>query len=62
WSNNAVIPYFGFSYGNFQVGLSYDVTISKLNEAPKRMHTFELCLIFRGGSANSDGVIPAPWK
>jgi type IX secretion system PorP/SprF family membrane protein len=61
WSNNAVIPYVGFTYGKFQVGLTYDVTISKLNEAPKRFHTFELCLILRG-SGKSDGVIPSPWK
>lgn len=63
WSNNAVIPYVGFTYGNFQVGLSYDITISKLKEAPKRYQTFELSLIFRGGNGESDkSVIPAPWK
>jgi type IX secretion system PorP/SprF family membrane protein len=62
WSNNAVIPYAGFSYGNFQVGLTYDITISKLKEAPKRVQTFELCLILRGGSKVSNGVIPSPWK
>ena len=62
WSNNAVIPYIGFGYGNFQVGLSYDVTISQLNEAPKRAQTFELSLILRGGSAKAFGYIPSPWK
>jgi type IX secretion system PorP/SprF family membrane protein len=63
WSNNAVIPYVGFTYGNFQVGMTYDVTISKLKEAPKRAHTFEVSLIFRGGSNDGDkSVIPAPWK
>lgn len=61
WSNNAVIPYFGFSYGNFQVGLTYDITISKLKETPKRAQTFELCLILRG-NGKPDGVIPSPWK
>jgi hypothetical protein len=28
WSKNAVIPYVGLVYKNFQVGVSYDVTIS----------------------------------
>jgi type IX secretion system PorP/SprF family membrane protein len=62
WSNNAVIPYLGFSYGNFQVGLTYDITISKLKETPKKAQTFELCLIFRGNNDKSNGVIPSPWK
>lgn len=61
WSDNAVIPYLGFRYENFQIGLSYDMTVSKLNEAPKRSHTFELCLILKG-SGQRTGVIPAPWK
>ena len=61
WSNNAVIPYFGFSYGNFQIGLTYDITISTLTQAAQRPHTFELCLILRG-EGKPDGVIPAPWK
>jgi type IX secretion system PorP/SprF family membrane protein len=62
WSSNAVIPYIGFSYGYFQIGLTYDITISKLNEAAKRANTFELSMILRGGSSKSNGVIPAPWK
>ena len=61
WSNNALIPYVGFSYGNYQIGLTYDMNISKLSLAAKRAQTFELCFILRGGS-KPDGVIPAPWK
>ncbi|MEO7983830.1 MAG: PorP/SprF family type IX secretion system membrane protein [Bacteroidota bacterium] len=61
WSDNAVIPYFGISYGKFQIGMTYDITISTLNEAVKRANTFELCLILRGNGRTS-GVIPAPWK
>jgi type IX secretion system PorP/SprF family membrane protein len=61
WSANAVIPYIGLGYGNFQVGLSYDFTISKLNEAAKRSNTFEFSLVLKGGNKNN-GVIPAPWK
>jgi type IX secretion system PorP/SprF family membrane protein len=62
WSNNALIPYIGFGYGNFQVGLTYDITISTLNAAAQRANTFELSLIFRGGSKPVGGIIPAPWK
>jgi type IX secretion system PorP/SprF family membrane protein len=62
WSNNAVIPYVGLTYGNFQFGLTYDMTISKLNEAARRSNTFELCFILRGGSTKNNGVIPSPWK
>ncbi|HLG41166.1 MAG TPA: type IX secretion system membrane protein PorP/SprF, partial [Chitinophagaceae bacterium] len=61
WSNNAVIPYVGFSYANYQIGLTYDITISQLAQAARRAHTFELCLVFRADS-KSDGVIPAPWR
>ncbi|MFI5139642.1 MAG: PorP/SprF family type IX secretion system membrane protein [Sphingobacteriales bacterium] len=62
WSNNAVIPYVGFSYENYQVGLTYDMNVSKLSAAARRAQTFELCLIIRGGEKPSSGVIPAPWK
>ena len=61
WSNNAVIPYVGFAYGNFQIGITYDITISKLNDAPKRPQTFELSLVVRQ-KGKSTGVIPSPWK
>ncbi len=61
WSDNALIPYLGISYGNFQVGLSYDITTSTLTEAAKRANTFELSLILRGNGKTS-GVIPTPWK
>jgi hypothetical protein len=57
-----VIPYVGLTYGNFQSGLTYDMTISKLNEAARRSNTFELCFILRGGSTKNNGVIPSPWK
>ena len=62
WSNNAVIPYVGFAYGNFQIGLTYDITISELSQAPRRAHTFELSFILRGAGSSNSGVIPAPWK
>ena len=61
WSKNAVIPYIGFAYKDFQLGLSYDVTISKLDKASIKPKTFELSLIFRGIKEPTQ-IIPCPWK
>jgi type IX secretion system PorP/SprF family membrane protein len=63
WSKNALVPYVGFTYGNFQAGFSYDIAISKLNDAPVRPRTWELSLIIRGAkNTEPSGVIPCPWK
>ena len=61
WSKNAVIPYIGFAYKDFQLGLSYDLTISKLDKATIKPKTFELSLIFRGIKEPTQ-IIPCPWK
>ena len=61
WSKNALIPYVGFVYKDLQIGLSYDVTISKLAQAQRKPSSFEVSLIFRGVKKPS-GVIPCPWK
>ncbi len=61
WSKNAVIPYAGFVYKDLQVGLSYDITTSKLNQAPRRPNSWEVSFILRGTKKPS-GVIPCPWK
>jgi type IX secretion system PorP/SprF family membrane protein len=61
WSNNAVIPYFGLVYKQFQFGLSYDVTVSKLASASEKPKTFELSIIIRGDD-RPKGVIPCFWK
>jgi len=61
WSKNAIIPYVGFAYKDFQLGLSYDVTISKLSQASIKPKTFELSLIFRGTKEPTQ-IIPCPWK
>ncbi len=61
WSNNALIPYGGLVYKNFQLGLSYDITMSKLNRAANKPNTIELSLIMRGSKAPSK-IIPCPWK
>jgi type IX secretion system PorP/SprF family membrane protein len=61
WSSNAVVPYLGLTYKNIQYGLSYDMTISRLNQAARRPNTAELSIIIRGKNAVS-GSIPCPWK
>ncbi|MBD0279671.1 MAG: PorP/SprF family type IX secretion system membrane protein, partial [Flavisolibacter sp.] len=61
WSKNAVVPYIGLSYKDFQFGLSYDMTISKLYQATRRPKTWELSMIVRGISRPT-GIIPCPWK
>lgn len=61
WSQNAIIPYVGLTYKDFQFGISYDITISKLNQATRRPSSWELSLILRG-SKKPSGVIPCPWK
>lgn len=61
WSKNAVIPYVGFAYKDFQFGISYDVTVSKLDQASIKPKTFELSLIYRGTRDATFGI-PCPWK
>ena len=61
WSRNALVPYLGLAYKNFQIGLSYDWTISKLKQAAPRPKTFEVTLILRG-IKEPNGLIHCPWK
>jgi hypothetical protein len=61
WSDNAIFPYVGLAYKNFQFGVSYDFTISKLNEATRKPNTWEVSLILRG-VRKYDKSIPCPWK
>ena len=46
---------------DYQFGVSYDVTTSKLKQANDKPNTYELSLIIRGRSKPSF-VIPCPWK
>jgi type IX secretion system PorP/SprF family membrane protein len=61
WSENAWIPYVGIAYKDFQFGLSFDLTTSKLVEAQRKPATCELSIIFRG-TKSPINVIPCPWK
>lgn len=61
WSANALIPYVGLTYKDFQVGVSYDITTSKLNQAARKPSSWEISIILRGTRKPTE-VIPCPWK
>ena len=61
WSENAIVPYVGLTYKKIQFGLSYDITISKLNQAARKPNTSEMSIILRG-KKKPTGVIPCPWN
>jgi type IX secretion system PorP/SprF family membrane protein len=61
WSKNAIIPYVGLTYKDYQFGFSYDVTTSKLSRAARKPSTWEFSLIIRG-KQKASGIIPCPWK
>ena len=61
WSKNAIVPYVGLTYKDVQFGVSYDLTVSKLNQATRKPNTFEVSIIIRGTKGPS-GIIPCPWK
>jgi type IX secretion system PorP/SprF family membrane protein len=61
WSKNAVIPYVGITYKDYQFGFSYDITTSKLNRAARKPDTWEVSIIIRG-KQKASGIIPCPWK
>ena len=48
WYRNrdAVIPYVGYIYNNFQFGLTYDVNISQLSTSVSRYRSFEVSMIY----------------
>jgi type IX secretion system PorP/SprF family membrane protein len=63
WSENCITPYLGFNYEDFQFGVTYDITVSKLNNAPRRANSFEISMILRGmNRENKPKGIPCPWK
>lgn len=43
---DAVYPYLGFSWDNIQVGLTYDIVISKQNLGPVNPQVFELSFVY----------------
>lgn len=61
WSNNAVVPYVGWVHNNLQIGVTYDLTISKLSQATRKPNTGEISVILRGKKKPS-GFIHCPWN
>ena len=61
WAENGFVPYLGLVYNNFQFGLSYDITTSKLSEAARKPSSVELSIILRGTTEGSKSI-PCPWK
>ena len=56
---DAVYPYLGLLSGYFQLGLTYDITISKQVQQALSPQSFELSLIIRKSKPIS-GIIPCP--
>ncbi|MDQ6609566.1 MAG: PorP/SprF family type IX secretion system membrane protein [Bacteroidota bacterium] len=61
WRENGFVPYAGLVINNFQFGLSYDITTSKLSQAARKPGSIELSLILRGSREPSKNI-PCPWK
>ena len=61
WSKNAVVPYVGYALNSLQIGITYDVTLSKLKSASPRPNTWEVCVIYRGIREPSR-LLYCPWK
>ena len=45
---DALYPYVGYAIKNFQVGLNYDITISKQNLGPSNPRSLELSFVYTG--------------
>jgi type IX secretion system PorP/SprF family membrane protein len=56
---DAIIPYVGLDYGNFSLGLTYDINISSLETASEARGGVEISLIYIAQKAGPKGV-PCP--
>lgn len=57
---DALIPYLGYQVKTFQVGLSYDVTISSVQTASQLKNGYELTLIYKAPD-NRELKVLIPW-
>jgi type IX secretion system PorP/SprF family membrane protein len=57
---DAIIPYVGLDYGNFNLGLTYDVNVSALKTASQSRGGIELSLIYIKKSSEGHRDIPCP--
>jgi len=60
-NNDAIYPYLGILTGNVQLGLSYDLSVSKQVQKTNLPSSFELSLIFRQSSKRFQSIV-CPWK
>ena len=61
--NDAAVPVVKLNYNNFEVGLSYDVNISKLTTASRGRGGYEMSLSYKGflsGYSSTHGLITCP--
>ena len=59
--NQALSPYIGLGYGIMQVGISYDINISKSKTDLGPLQTFEFSLVFRS-PVRIKSPVPCPWR
>ena len=59
--NQALSPYIGLGYGIMQVGISYDINISKSKTDLGPLQTFEFSLVFRS-PVRIKSPVPRPWR
>ena len=57
---DAVIPYVGYFYQGFQLGLSYDYTLSSLKTATQVRNAYELTLLFKASDKSTLKTL-IPW-
>jgi type IX secretion system PorP/SprF family membrane protein len=57
---DAVIPYVGLDYGDFNLGLTYDVNVSSLQTASQSRGGVEISLIYIKKSSDGHRAVPCP--
>jgi len=57
---DAVIPYIGLDYGNFNLGLTYDVNVSSLQTASQSRGGIEISLIYIKKASDGHKEVPCP--
>jgi type IX secretion system PorP/SprF family membrane protein len=57
---DALIPYVGLDYGNFNIGLTYDVNISSLQSASQSRGGVEISLIYIKKASDGRRAVPCP--
>ena len=50
---NAIVPYVGYAFNNFQFGLSYDVNVSPSKSGSISSRSFEISFMYRVFDSNN---------